>query len=235
MGDRILVVVPTYNERENLEALHADVGRRLPEADLLVADDASPDWTGALADDLAARDTRVRVLHRPAKLGLGTAYRDAFRLALHEGYDYVFEMDADLSHAPEDLPRLLAAAQGGADLAIGSRYVPGGGTRNWGGWRKLISRGGSCYARTILGVGVRDLTSGFKCFRKSALLALDLEGLRSEGYAFQIEVTYRLLRRGMRVVEVPIVFVDRRVGLSKMSRRIILEAIAVVWRLRGSG
>lgn len=234
MSDRVLIVVPTYNERDNLETLHAEVRRVLPSADLLIVDDASPDGTGALAEGLAARDPGVRVLHRPGKLGLGTAYRDAFRLALREGYDFVFEMDADLSHAPDDLPRLLAAAREGADLAIGSRYVPGGGTRNWGRWRKLISRGGSLYARAILGVTVRDLTSGFKCFRKSALSTLHLDLLHSEGYAFQIEVTYRLLRRGARVVEVPIVFVDRRVGLSKMSRRIFLEAITVVWRLRFS-
>jgi len=229
-----MIVVPTYNERDNLEALHAEVRRVLPSADLLIVDDASPDGTGVLADGLAARDPQVRVLHRPAKLGLGTAYRDGFGVALRDGYDFVFEMDADFSHSPDDLVRLLAAARDGADLAIGSRYVPGGGTRNWGRLRRLISRGGSLYARTILGVAVRDLTSGFKCFRKSALLGLDLGRLHSEGYAFQIEVTYRLLRRGARVVEVPIVFVDRRVGLSKMSRRILLEAVAVVWRLRFS-
>jgi len=236
LADRLLIVVPTYNERENLRALRGEVGRVLPEADMLIVDDASPDGTGDVADELAANDPRVRVLHRPGKLGLGTAYREGFRTALREGYDIVFEMDADFSHAPGDLPRLLEAVRDGADLAIGSRYVRGGGTRNWGLVRKLISRGGSLYARTILGVSIRDLTSGFKCFRRSALESLDLDALRSEGYSFQIEVTYRLLRGGRRVVEVPIVFVDRRVGLSKMSRRIVIEAVGVVWKLRwGSG
>jgi dolichol-phosphate mannosyltransferase len=231
-AERLLVVIPTYNERENLASLLAEARRVLPEADLLVIDDASPDGTGELADALAGRDPRMRVLHRPAKLGLGTAYLEGFRLALHDGYDYVFEMDADFSHAPSDLVRLLEAARAGADLAIGSRYVPGGGTRNWGLGRRLISRGGSLYARAILGVPVRDLTSGFKCFRRAALESLDLSALRSEGYAFQIEVTYRLFRRGRRVVELPIVFVDRRVGSSKMSRRILVEAVGVVWKLR---
>jgi len=235
LQERVLVVVPTYNERDNLAALCARIRHTLPGADLLVVDDASPDGTGALADDLARGDARIRVLHRPGKLGLGTAYREGFRLALREAYAFVFEIDADFSHAPEDLPRLLEAARAGADLAIGSRYVKGGGTRNWGFARKLLSRGGSLYARTILGVSVRDLTSGFKCFRGEALAALDLEALHSEGYAFQIEVTYRLLRQGRRVTEVPIVFVDRRVGQSKMSGGIVLEAVGVVWRLRFAG
>ena len=236
LADRVLVVIPTFNERDNLAKLRAEVGRVLPQADVLIVDDGSPDGTGELADGMAAKDRHVRVLHRPEKLGLGTAYREGFRVALQEGYDFVFEMDADFSHAPDDLPRLLDAVRAGADLAIGSRYVRGGTTQNWGLTRKLISRGGSLYARTILGIDVRDLTSGFKCFRRSALESLDLDSLRSEGYSFQIEVTYRLLRGGHKVVEVPILFVDRKMGRSKMSKRIMFEALGVVWKLRrGTG
>src|SRR5262249_52445104 len=229
---RILICVPTYNERDNLEALVQTVHSVLPEAHLLVVDDNSPDGTGQLADQLAAREPRIQVLHRAGKLGLGTAYLEGFRRGLAQGYEFLFEMDCDFSHDPRYLPDLLLAAQSGADLAVGSRYVAGGGTRNWGLGRKLVSRGGSLYARTILGVKVRDLTSGFKCFRRRVLEALPLDSVRTQGYGFQIEMTYRALRAGFRGVEVPIVFVDRRVGQSKMSRAIFLEAMTMVWALR---
>src|SRR5262249_50476043 len=204
----------------------------LPEADLLVVDDNSPDGTGQLADQIAQRDPRVSVLHRSGKLGLGTAYIAGFKWALSREYQFVFEMDCDFSHDPRYLPALLARARAGADLVLGSRYVDGGGTVNWGPLRKLISRGGSLYARTILGVGVRDLTGGFKCFRRSLLEAIDLDSVSAQGYGFQIELTYRALRQGFRVEEVPIVFVDRRVGQSKMSKKIFLEALTLVWKLR---
>jgi dolichol-phosphate mannosyltransferase len=229
---RILIITPTYNERDNLAELTSSVLAELPAADLLVVDDASPDGTGALADALAAKDARVRVLHRPAKLGLGTAYVAGFRYALAEGYDVVFEMDADLSHDPRYLPRFLEAIAGGADMVLGSRNVPGGGVEGWGLGRHALSKGGSIYARTILDAPVRDMTTGFKAYTRRALQAIEPESLRSNGYAFQIETTYRALRRGLVVVEVPIVFVDRRAGRSKMSRRIFAEAIVEVWRLR---
>lgn len=232
-GRRAIICLPTYDERENLapivEAIHAVV----PDVDVLVVDDDSPDGTGRLADELAARDPRVNVLHRAAKEGLGKAYLAGFAWALERGYDLVLEMDADFSHDPRHLPALLAATRD-ADLALGSRYVPGGGTVNWGLGRKLVSRGGSAYARAILGVRVRDLTGGFKCFRREVLEAVDLASVECSGYAFQIELTFRALRLGFRVVEVPIVFVDRRVGQSKMSRRIVLEAMRKVWSMRFS-
>jgi dolichol-phosphate mannosyltransferase len=230
---RAVICLPTYEERENLrpivEAIHAAV----PDVDVLVVDDASPDGTGALADELAARDPRVKVLHRARKEGLGKAYLAAFAWALERGYGLVLEMDADFSHDPRYLPALLGAARD-ADLVLGSRYVAGGGTRNWGLGRKLVSRGGSLYARTILGVAVRDLTGGFKCFRREVLEAVDLATVQCSGYAFQIELTFRALRKGFRVTEVPIVFADRRVGQSKMSRGIVLEAMRKVWTMRFS-
>jgi dolichol-phosphate mannosyltransferase len=227
-----LVCIPTYNECDNLEPIVRAVLAADPRVDILVVDDNSPDGTGALADRLAAAEPRVRVLHREKKQGLGRAYLHAFRWALAEPYTYVIEMDADFSHDPSYLPTLLDTAQAGADLVLGSRYVTGGGTVNWGVGRKLISRGGSLYARSILGVGVRDLTGGFKCFHRRVLESLDLDAVQSSGYAFQIELTYRALRKGFRVREVPIVFEDRRVGHSKMSRRIFLEALTMVWKLR---
>ncbi len=234
MSDRsALICLPTYDERENVEAILAAILASAPEVDVLVIDDASPDGTGALADAVAAREPRVKVLHRAGKEGLGKAYLAGFAWALERGYGLVLEMDADFSHAPAHLPALLAASRE-ADLVLGSRYVAGGGTRNWGLGRRLLSRGGSLYARTILGVGVRDLTGGFKCFRREVLEAIDLRSVECSGYAFQIELTYRALRRGFRVVEVPIVFADRRVGHSKMSRRIVFEAIRKVWAIRGS-
>jgi dolichol-phosphate mannosyltransferase len=230
---RALVCLPTYDERENLAPVLAAIHAAAPDVDVLVIDDDSPDGTGRLADELAARDPRVKVLHRAAKQGLGRAYLAGFAWALERGYALVLEMDADFSHDPAYLPTLLAAAAD-ADLVLGSRYVPGGGTVNWGLARRLISRGGSAYARAILGVSVRDLTGGFKCFRREVLLAVDLPSVECSGYAFQIELTWRALRRGFRVVEVPIVFADRRVGQSKMSRRIVLEAMQKVWSMRFS-
>ena len=198
----------------------------------MVIDDASPDGTGQLADGLAARDERIHVLHRPGKLGLGTAYVDGFRWALAREYDVVCEMDADLSHDARHLPSFLRAIEDGADVVIGSRNVWGGGVVGWGWGRHVISRGGSWYARLILGVPIHDLTTGFKAYTRRALEAIGVGQLRSNGYAFQVETTYRAWRRGLRIVELPIVFVDRRVGQSKLSRRVFLEAVAAAWRLR---
>jgi len=229
-----LVCIPTYNERENVEGICRAVLGADARLDVLVVDDNSPDGTGQIADGLAAKEPRIRVLHREKKEGLGRAYLAAFRWALEHGYQYVLEMDADFSHDPRYLPRLVDEAERGADLVIGSRYVEGGGTVNWGIGRQIISRGGSLYARTILGVRVRDLTAGFKCFRRAVLEALDLDGVTSSGYGFQIELTYKTLRKGFKVSEVPIVFEDRRVGSSKMSRKIVLEALWKVWKLRFS-
>jgi dolichol-phosphate mannosyltransferase len=226
-----LICLPTYNECDNVGPITAAILAATPDVDVLVIDDSSPDGTGALADAIAAREPRVNVLHRPAKEGLGKAYLAGFAWALARGYELVLEMDADFSHDPRYLPGMLRAA-GEADLVLGSRNVEGGGTVNWGVGRRLLSRGGSLYARTILGLPVRDLTGGFKCFRREVLEAIDLPSVQCSGYAFQIELTYRALRKGFRVVEVPIVFEDRRVGQSKMSRRIVLEAIAKVWSIR---
>ncbi len=199
---------------------------------VLVIDDNSPDGTGELADRLAAELEGVSVLHRARKEGLGPAYLAGFREALRGDAEYVVEMDCDFSHDPADLPRLVAACEAGADVALGSRYVEGGGTRNWGLGRRLVSAGGSLYARTLLGVPIRDLTGGFKCFRRAVLERLDLDTIHSRGYAFQIETTYRALRAGFRVVEVPILFIDRAHGSSKMSRSIVLEAAVRVPALR---
>jgi dolichol-phosphate mannosyltransferase len=231
-GERTLIIVPTYNERDNVDAVVTRFLAELPAANLLFVDDNSPDGTGDVLDGIAARDRRVHVLHRPGKLGLGTAYLDGFRWGLGRGYEYLFEMDADFSHDPRYLPGMLALAQDGADVVIGSRYVDGGGTENWGVGRKLISRGGSLYARTILGVKVRDVTAGFICWRRRALETIELEAVRSNGYSFQIEMKYRALAAGLRLVETPIMFVDRRVGQSKMSRAIFAEALLMVWKLR---
>lgn len=230
---RAVICLPTYDERENLAPIVEAIHAAAPEVDVLVVDDDSPDGTGRLADELAARDPRLKVLHRARKEGLGRAYLAGFEWALRRDYGLVLEMDADFSHDPAYLPALFAASRE-ADLVLGSRYVPGGGTRDWGLARKLVSRGGSLYARTILGVGIRDLTGGFKCFRREVLEAIDLPSVECSGYAFQIELTYRALKRGFRVVEVPIVFTDRRVGQSKMSRRIVLEAVRKVWSMRTS-
>jgi dolichol-phosphate mannosyltransferase len=232
MNDLSLVVVPTYNERENLVPLAEAVFSHLPKADLLFVDDGSPDGTGEVAERLSRENPRITVLHRPRKEGLGTAYVTGFRYGLAKGYSTFFEMDADFSHDARYLPTMLERVRAGADLVLGSRYVDGGGTENWGVGRKLVSRGGSIYARTILGVKIQDLTGGFKCFRRSVLETVNLSRVRSEGYSFQIEMTYRAIKKGFKVEEIPIVFVDRRVGQSKMSRAIFLEAIWIVWRLR---
>lgn len=231
-GLRVLIVTPTYNERDNLETFLAGVFDVLPEADVVVVDDASPDGTGELADHIAEQDARVHVIHRPGKLGIGSAYIDAFEWGLARDYDLFFEMDTDLSHDPRYLPDFLRAAEAGADVVIGSRNVPGGGVEGWGVGRHVLSKGGSLYSRTILGLGVRDLTSGFKAFRRKVLEEIGLRRVQSEGYSFQIELTYRAIKHGFHVVEVPIVFVDRRAGQSKMSRRIFAEAVVMVWKLR---
>jgi dolichol-phosphate mannosyltransferase len=229
-GD-VLVVVPTYNERENLEPLLTRLHAAVPGADVLVVDDASPDGTGELADALAAADPRVRVLHRPGKAGLGAAYLAAFAVALRGEYAVVVEMDADGSHAPEDLPALLAALDcpdDPADVVLGSRYVPGGQVVNWAAHRRLLSRGGSLYARLALGVGIRDMTGGYRAFRRQVLEELDLEDVASQGYCFQIDLAWRALQAGFRVREVPITFVERERGASKMHGAIVGEAL---WRV----
>jgi dolichol-phosphate mannosyltransferase len=232
---RVVVCLPTYNERDNLgpmvRALDDVVRRHELDARVLVIDDSSPDGTGELADRLTGEFRFLSVLHRPKKEGLGPAYLAGFVWALATDADRIVEMDCDFSHDPEDLPRLIAATEN-ADLALGSRYVEGGGTRNWSVARRAVSRFGSLYARILLGVGIRDLTGGFKCFRRSVLEAIGLERISTKGYAFQIETTYRALKVGSRVVEVPIVFSEREVGTSKMSRAIVLEAMAKVPSLR---
>jgi dolichol-phosphate mannosyltransferase len=231
----VVVCLPTYNERENLapmvRALLEVFAASAIDGRVLVIDDSSPDGTGELADRLAAELPTVEVLHRERKEGLGPAYVAGFARALAAGADLVVQMDCDFSHDPADLPRLVAAA-GDADVVLGSRYVRGGGVRNWGLVRRLVSRGGCLYAQAVLGVGVRDLTGGFKCLRREVLETVGLASVSAVGYAFQIEITYRALRRGYRVVEVPIVFVDRRAGRSKMSRGIVLEALWKVAALR---
>ena len=222
------VCLPTYNESENLEPMVRALLERLgPDDRVLVIDDSSPDGTGELADELAAAEPRVAVLHRPAKEGLGPAYLAGFRRALADGAGLVLEMDCDFSHDPDDVPRLIAAAAD-ADLVLGSRYVEGGRIENWGAWRRFVSRAGSLYAQVLLQAPVRDLTGGFKCYRRDVLERIDLDAVTARGYAFQIETTYRALRAGFRVVELPIAFVDREAGSSKMSRSIVLEAI---WRV----
>lgn len=226
---RATVCLPTYNERENLERMLLALREVLREGDrVLVIDDSSPDGTGEIADRLAGELDFVDVLHRPAKEGLGRAYVDGFAHVLETDAELVLEMDCDFSHDPTDVPRLIAAAEAGADLVLGSRYVAGGGTRNWGLARRLISRGGSLYTALFLRMGVKDPTGGFKCFRREVLERLDLAAITPRGYAFQIETTYRVKELGFRVVEIPIVFVDRAAGHSKMSRSVVLEAI---WRV----
>ena len=232
---RLAICLPTYNERDNLEpiarALDDVLSANGLDARVLVIDDASPDGTGALAERLAGELDRLAVLHRPVKEGLGPAYLAGFRRALADGADVVMEMDSDFSHDPADVPRLVGALAE-ADVAIGSRYVAGGAIRNWGRGRRAVSRAGSLYARALLGIGVRDPTAGFKCFRREVVEAIDLDRISTKGYAFQIETTYRALRAGFRVVEVPITFTDRRTGGSKMTRRIVLEAVFKVPALR---
>ena len=235
MQVRVVVCLPTYNERENLEpmvrALDEVVSRHELDARVLVIDDSSPDGTGELADRLTGQFRFLSVLHRKRKEGLGPAYLAGFVWALATDADRIVEMDCDFSHDPEDLPRLVAATQD-TDLALGSRYVKGGGTSNWGLGRRIVSRFGSFYARVLLGVGIRDLTGGFKCFRRVVLEDIGLERITTKGYAFQIETTYRALRKGARVVEIPIIFADRETGTSKMTRGIVFEAVTKVPALR---
>jgi dolichol-phosphate mannosyltransferase len=226
----VTICLPTYNERDNVEQmLHALAPLGVH---VLVIDDNSPDGTGEIADRVAAELDNVSVLHRDRKEGLGPAYIAGFRRALAEGADYVISMDCDFSHDPADVPRLVAACDAGADIALGSRYVTGGGTVNWGIGRRVVSAGGSFYARTWLSLGIRDMTGGFRCFRRAVLEAVDLGSLETRGYAFQIELTYRAIRRGFTVAEVPIVFTDRTAGQSKMTRAIFLEAVRKVPLLR---
>jgi dolichol-phosphate mannosyltransferase len=234
MPTRAVVCVPTYNERENIESLVRALGEVLdPSRDrVLVIDDGSPDGTGEIADRLATELPWLDVLHRTSKEGIGRAYLAGFERALATGAELVLEMDCDFSHDPKSVPRLIAACEDGADLALGSRWVEGGGTENWGLLRRFVSRGGSLYARLVLGVGIRDLTGGFKCFRRAVLETIDRDAISARGYGFQIEGTYRAIRAGFRVVEIPITFVDRRVGKSKMSGAIVLEAMHQVPVLR---
>lgn len=226
---RVVMVVPTYNEAENLRPLLRRLRAAQPAVDVLVVDDASPDGTGAIADDLAARDTQVSVLHRTAKEGLGAAYLHGFRVALDAGYDVVGEMDADCSHQPEQLGALLAAL-GAADLVIGSRWMPGGSIVNWPRHRELLSRGGNLYTRMLLGMPVRDATAGYRLFRRATLEAIDLDAVQSLGYVFQADLAYRTVRAGLRVVEVPIEFVERERGESKMSGAVATESLRRITR-----
>src|SRR4051812_26688680 len=227
-----LIVVPTYNEKENVRTIAARFLAALPGCELLFVDDNSPDGTGQIIDELASSEPRIHVMHRAGKLGLGTAYVEGFGWGLARGYEYLFEMDADGSHDPKYLPQMLALAVDGADLVVGSRNVPGGGVEGWGIGRSIISKGCSLYARTILGIEVRDVTAGFVCWRRAALEAIELSTIPSNGYSFQIEMKYRAVKKGMRLVETPIVFADRRVGQSKMSRAIVAEALIKVWAMR---
>jgi dolichol-phosphate mannosyltransferase len=229
------IILPTYNERENLEsfveALEDVFDSNGLSGRILVVDDGSPDGTGKIADRLAERLSNLSVLHRPRKMGLGTAYITGFKQALASDTRYIFEMDSDFSHDPGYVPRFLEAVKD-ADLVLGSRYVPGGRVENWGFSRRLISRGGGLYARLVLGIPVNDLTGGLKCFRREVLESIDLDSVSSHGYGFQIELTYRAVRKGFRVKEIPITFSDRRLGESKMSKRIVFEAAWLVWKLR---
>ncbi|MEN9934302.1 MAG: hypothetical protein RLZZ387_881 [Chloroflexota bacterium] len=227
-----LVVIPTYNEAPNIERLIAEVLEQGPQFDILVVDDSSPDGTGDIVAALAEREPRVQLLRRPGKLGLGTAYLDGFRYGLGRGYAFLCEMDADFSHQPCYLPMLLHTAEQAADVVLGSRNIAGGRVERWPIWRKVISRGGSLYARAMLGLPVYDCTGGFKCFRASALQRIDLPTIRSNGYAFQVEVNHRCHQAGLSIQEVPIVFPERTAGHSKMSWHICLEAARVVWQLR---
>ncbi|MGI5156996.1 polyprenol monophosphomannose synthase [Microbispora sp. CA-102843] len=232
---RVLVIVPTYNERENLPLITRRLREALPDVHLLVADDNSPDGTGRIADELAEADDHVHVLHRTSKQGLGAAYIAGFRWGLAEGYDVLVEMDADGSHQPEELHKLLDAVTDGADLAIGSRWVPGGKTVNWPFSRELLSRGANTYVRLVLGIPVRDATAGFRAYRAATLEKIGLDDVESQGYCFQVDLTLRTVRQGLRVTEIPITFVERTVGSSKMSRKIIFEAFwrIAVWGVTG--
>jgi dolichol-phosphate mannosyltransferase len=226
-----LIVIPTYNERENLEELVPRILAMDPRFEVLVVDDGSPDGTGALADEMARRIPRVQVIHRPEKLGLGSAYRTGFRYALERGYDLIFEMDADFSHDPASLPDFVAAIAD-ADLVIGSRYLHGVTVVNWPMGRLVLSFAANRYTRLVTGLPLNDATGGFKCFRRAVLEAIDLDQVRSDGYSFQIEMSFKAWKKGFRLREIPILFSDRRVGISKMSKKIVREAAVMVWRLR---
>jgi dolichol-phosphate mannosyltransferase len=233
---RVVVIMPTYNERANVESTAGRVRRAVPDADLLVVDDNSPDGTGDLADKLAAEDPHIHVLHREGKAGLGAAYIAGFRWALEQGYGVMVEMDADGSHLPEELPRLLGALAG-ADLVLGSRYVPGGTVVNWPKSRELLSRGGNTYARLMLGISLKDSTGGYRAYRASTLRKIGLDEVESQGYCFQVDLAMRAVQAGLRVTEVPITFVERVHGTSKMSRAVVAEALwrVTVWGLTGRG
>lgn len=229
---RALIVVPTYNEIENLQPLTDAITKvTSPEVEVLIVDDGSPDGTGQLADELAAKNSRIHVLHRPKKMGLGTAYVNGFKWGLEKGFDALIEMDADFSHNPRYLPTMLASLSS-SDVVIGSRYVKGGGTVNWGIGRKILSMGGGIYSRLILGAPIRDFTGGFNGWKRKVLEAVDIPTLRSDGYSFQIELKFRAFLKGFKIVEFPIVFEDRKVGKSKMNRRIVIEALGRVWSFR---
>lgn len=229
-----LVITPTYNEKENLETFIEGVFEHMPETHILVIDDASPDGTGELADGLAGGEERIHVMHREGKQGLGTAYRAGFKWALERDYAHVFEMDTDLSHDPVYLPLFVRALEDDADLVIGSRNVPGGSVEGWGPLRHVISKGGSIYSRTVLGVKVKDLTSGYKGFRRRVLETLEWDTFQSEGFFFQVETNYRAIKSGFNIREIPIVFRDRTAGQSKMSGKIFVEALLKMWQLRFS-
>ena len=227
---RVLTVIPTYNEKENLPIVVERLRAAVPDCDILVVDDNSPDGTGQLADSMAAEDSHINVLHRTVKDGLGGAYLAGFDWGLEAGYDVLVEMDADCSHQPEQLPLLLQAIEGGADLAIGSRYVPGGKTKNWPLHRQILSRGANLYTRLILGTKVKDITAGYRAYRREALQKLNLEGIDSKGYVFQVDLAWRSEQAGLKIVEVPITFVEREIGSSKMNGNIIVDSMTKVTR-----
>jgi dolichol-phosphate mannosyltransferase len=230
---KTLIIIPTYNEIDNLPPLLEEIFSYAPEADVLIVDDNSPDGTGKLAEEIHNENSRVEVLHRPGKQGLGTAYIAGFKYAIEHGYDIAFEMDADFSHDPHYLPDFLKAVEN-ADLVIGSRYIAGGGTPNWSILRRLISGGGNIFARIVLGVPVHDCTAGYRCYRRRVLENIDLDTIQSQGYAFQIELAYRVMKHGFKIIETPIIFMDRRVGKSKMSRKIVIEGFTYVLKARFS-
>jgi len=226
-----VVVVPTYNERENIEELIEKTLSTSPDIDILIVDDNSPDGTGEIAEKIAKENPRVKVLHRPGKMGLGSAYVEGFKWALKKGYDFIMEMDADFSHNPEDIPRFIEKIKE-YDLVIGSRYTDGVSVVNWPISRLLLSYFANIYARTVTGVPIMDLTGGFKCFRREVLESINLDTIMSDGYAFQIEMNYRAYKKGFRITEIPIIFIERRAGSSKMSKKIVWEAFWLVWKLR---
>jgi dolichol-phosphate mannosyltransferase len=230
---KTLIIIPTYNEYENIPPLLKAIFSYVPQTDILIIDDNSPDGTGELVDEIGLTDKRVHIIHRTGKLGLGTAYVTGFKYAIAHNYDAAFEMDADFSHDPQYLPNFLTAIEH-ADLVIGSRYIPGGATPNWSIIRRLISGGGNIFARLVLGMPIHDCTAGYRCYRCEVLESIDLESVESQGYGFQVELAYRVMKQGFRIVETPIVFMDRRVGKSKMSRKIVLEAFTYVLRTRFS-